>query len=65
MSSTTRRMLLLASALSLSLATVAGPAIAATGFLTPKDPYITLTAAAPAGSSVTAIISGGETIGDF
>ncbi|MDH5503755.1 MAG: PhoX family protein [Acidimicrobiia bacterium] len=65
MSTTTRRMLLLASALLLGLATVAGPATAATGFLTANDPYITLTADAPAGSTVTAIISGGDQVGDF
>jgi hypothetical protein len=35
------------------------------GFLTPEGPYITLDPGAPAGSTVKAIISSGETVGDF
>jgi hypothetical protein len=40
-------------------------ALADGGWLTPKAPYITLAADAPAGSTVKAIISVGETLGDF
>jgi len=49
------------------LLVVALPALvlADDGFLTPQDPYITLADGLPAGSSVTAIISSGETVGDF
>ena len=40
------------------------PALAA-GFLTPQAPFITLDAGVPAGSSVKAIISSGETVNGF
>jgi hypothetical protein len=40
-------------------------ALANPGWLTPKAPYITLTTDAPAGSTVKAIISSGETINGF
>ena len=60
-----RRHFVLLSAFALLLVTVTGTAGAADGHLTPNDPYITLAAGAPAGSSVTAIINSGETVGDF
>lgn len=60
-----RRIMALVSALSLSLLTMIGPATAMSGVLTAKAPYISLAPGAPSGSSVTAIISGGETIGGF
>lgn len=42
-----------------------GSALADHPFLTPEDPYITLDPGLPAGSTVTAIISSGETYHDF
>jgi hypothetical protein len=44
---------------------VPGGALADGPFLTPLDPFITLDTGVPTGSSVTAIISSGETLGEF
>lgn len=62
---TTRRYLAAGAALALLLVTMVGPVGAADGFLTTSAPYITLTSEAPPGSSVTAIINSGETVGEF
>lgn len=59
-----RRWLAFASALTLLL-TFAAPAGAAHGYRTSSEPYVTLSAAAPAGSSLLPLINSGETIGDF
>ena len=42
-----------------------GLSAASSGYLTPEPPYITLDPAAPAGSSVLAIINSGDTLGGF
>ena len=42
-----------------------GSSLADHAFLTDQDPYITLDSSLPAGSTVTAIISSGETYHDF
>ena len=50
------------------VATATGPADAKpdpSGYLTSDDPFITLASGLPSGASVTAIISSGESVGDF
>lgn len=59
-----KRSIVVLAAFATFAAMVMAPAYAA-GFLTPEAPYITLDAGAPPGSSVKALISSGDEIGDF
>ena len=57
-----RRLLVVAIIMTMGVLPV--PVSADDGFLTPKAPYITLDAGVPAGSSVKALLSVGESVGD-
>jgi hypothetical protein len=59
------RRFIMMSTVSLLAVPLAVPVQAQTGFQTQKDPYLTLADGAPAGSSLTPIISVGEGPGDF
>jgi hypothetical protein len=62
----TRKSLIALGAAILMLASAAAPVGAdRDGYLTSDDPYITLADGLPAGANATAIISVGETVGDF
>ncbi len=62
MSRILRRVWPLAAAFVLMVVMAPAPVGASGGFLTPESPYITLDAGVPAGSTVKAIISSGETV---